>query len=127
MRKTAELTIHPDDAHARDVGEGDTVRVFNDAGTVTCHAAVSPVVRPGTVALPKGLWSRHTLNGSTVQCPDARHAVGHRRGGLFQRRARAGRAGRPRGRRRRRRPRQAEASPVETPARGAATLSIRHA
>ena len=66
VRRTAALTIHPDDAHVREIAEGDTVRVFNDLGTVTCHAAVSPMVRPGTVALPKGLWSRHTLNGSTA-------------------------------------------------------------
>jgi len=65
-RKTAVLTIHPDDAHAREITEGDTIRVFNDLGTVTCHASLSPVVRPGTVALPKGLWTRHTLNGSTA-------------------------------------------------------------
>ena len=78
VRKAAELTIHPDDAHARDVAEGDTVRVFNDFGTVTCHAAVSPVVRPGTVALPKGLWSRHTLNGSTSNAltPDTLSDIG---------------------------------------------------
>ena len=65
-RKTAVLTIHPDDAHAREITEGDTIRVFNDLGTVTCHASLSPVVRPGTVVLPKGLWTRHTLNGSTA-------------------------------------------------------------
>ena len=65
-RKTAVLTIHPNDAHAREITEGDTIRVFNDLGTVTCHASLSPVVRPGTVALPKGLWTRHTLNGSTA-------------------------------------------------------------
>ena len=78
VRKTAELMIHPDDAHARDVGEGDTVRVFNDLGTVTCHAAVSPAVRPGTVALPKGLWTRHTLNGSTSNAltPDTLSDIG---------------------------------------------------
>jgi anaerobic selenocysteine-containing dehydrogenase len=78
VRKTAALTIHPDDAHVREIGEGDTVRVFNDLGTVTCHAAVSPVVRPGTVALPKGLWGRHTLNGSTANAlaPDTLSDIG---------------------------------------------------
>jgi anaerobic selenocysteine-containing dehydrogenase len=66
VRKTAALTIHPVDAHERGIADGDTVRVFNDLGAVTCHAAVSPAVGPGTVSLPKGLWSRHTLNGSTA-------------------------------------------------------------
>jgi anaerobic selenocysteine-containing dehydrogenase len=78
VRKTAALTIHPDDAHAREIGEGDTVRVYNDLGSVTCHAAVSPTVRPGTVVLPKGLWSRHTLNGSTANAlaPDTLSDIG---------------------------------------------------
>jgi anaerobic selenocysteine-containing dehydrogenase len=62
----AVLTIHPDDAAARGLAERDAVRVFNDLGTVTCLAAISPDVRPGVVSLPKGLWSRHTLNGSTA-------------------------------------------------------------
>lgn len=78
VRKPAALTIHPEDAHAREIGEGDTIRVFNDLGAVTCHAAVSPAVRPGTVALPKGLWSRHTLNGSTANAltPDTLTDIG---------------------------------------------------
>ena len=78
VRKTAALTLHPEDAHARAIAEGDTVRVFNDLGSVTCHAAVSPTVRPGTVALPKGLWSRHTLNGETANAltPDTLSDVG---------------------------------------------------
>jgi anaerobic selenocysteine-containing dehydrogenase len=62
----AVLTMHPEDAHARGIGEGDEIRVFNDLGAVTCVAAVSPEARPGVVSLPKGLWSRHTLNGSTA-------------------------------------------------------------
>jgi anaerobic selenocysteine-containing dehydrogenase len=78
VSRTASLTLHPEDAHARAIAEGDTVRVFNDLGSVTCHAAVSPTVRPGTVALPKGLWSRHTLNGATANAlaPDTLSDVG---------------------------------------------------
>jgi anaerobic selenocysteine-containing dehydrogenase len=78
VRRTAALTLHPEDAHERSIAEGDTVRVFNDLGSVTCHAAVSPTLRPGTVALPKGLWSRHTLNGSTANAltPDTLSDLG---------------------------------------------------
>jgi anaerobic selenocysteine-containing dehydrogenase len=78
VRSTAVLTINPDDAHARGIADGDTVRVFNGLGTVTCHASVSPTVRPGTVSLPKGLWSRHTLNGSTANAlaPDTLSDIG---------------------------------------------------
>lgn len=62
----ARLRIHPDDAHAREIGDGDAVRVFNDLGEVHCEATVTPEVRPGTVSLPKGLWARSTFNGATA-------------------------------------------------------------
>jgi anaerobic selenocysteine-containing dehydrogenase len=62
----ARLKVHPDDAHARSIAEGDTVRVFNDLGDVECEASVTPEIRPGTVSLPKGLWARSTFNGSTA-------------------------------------------------------------
>jgi anaerobic selenocysteine-containing dehydrogenase len=61
----ARLKIHPDDAHPRSIGDGDAVRIFNDLGDVQCEADVTPEVRPGTVALPKGLWAKSTFNGST--------------------------------------------------------------
>jgi anaerobic selenocysteine-containing dehydrogenase len=58
------VTIHPDDAHPRSIADGDSVRISNDLGVVECEAVVTPEVRPGTVSLPKGLWSRSTFNGS---------------------------------------------------------------
>ncbi|HYN07534.1 MAG TPA: molybdopterin-dependent oxidoreductase [Vicinamibacterales bacterium] len=62
----ARLKLHPDDAHPRSIGEGDSVRVFNELGEVQCEASVTPEIRPGTVSLPKGLWARSTFNGSTA-------------------------------------------------------------
>ena len=62
----AHLVIHPDDARARDIEDGMTVRVFNELGEVLCPARLSDSVRPGVVELPKGLWSKHTLNGNTA-------------------------------------------------------------
>jgi len=69
----ARLKIHPDDAQARTIAEGDTIRVFNDLGEVQCEADVTPEMRPGCVALPKGLWARSTFNGasSNALVPDA--------------------------------------------------------
>jgi anaerobic selenocysteine-containing dehydrogenase len=61
----AHLRLHPSDAQPRAIGDGDTVRVFNGLGQVHCEASVTPEIRPGCVALPKGLWARSTLNGST--------------------------------------------------------------
>jgi anaerobic selenocysteine-containing dehydrogenase len=62
----ARVKIHPSDAHARLIADGDTVRVFNERGEVHCEASVTPEIRAGAVSLPKGLWARSTLNGATA-------------------------------------------------------------
>ena len=71
-RPDARLSIHPTDAAARGLADGDLVRIFNELGEVHCPLAVSPAVRPGTVSLPKGLWRRSMRNGwtSTALVPD---------------------------------------------------------
>ena len=74
----AALSMHPDDARARHLEDGDSVRVFNALGEVRCFLSVSPIVRPGTVALSKGLWCRSTENGSTANAlsPDTLSDIG---------------------------------------------------
>lgn len=73
VRGNAHLSIHPDDAAARSIVDGATVRVWNDEGEVVCHARITEDVRLGVVSLPKGLWGKHTLNGQTANalCPSA--------------------------------------------------------
>jgi anaerobic selenocysteine-containing dehydrogenase len=58
--------MHPDDASARGVTDGDDVRIFNERGEVRCKATVGAWIRAGTVSLPKGLWRKHTANGFTA-------------------------------------------------------------
>jgi anaerobic selenocysteine-containing dehydrogenase len=65
-RPEVRLLMHPDDADARALEEGDAVRVFNALGEVRCTVAVGAWIRLGTVSLPKGLWRRHTANGFTT-------------------------------------------------------------
>ncbi len=60
------LGIHPEDARARGIGEGDTVRVWNALGEVVTHAHLDLRLRPGVVQMHKGLWSHHTRNGATA-------------------------------------------------------------
>lgn len=60
------IEIHPDDARARGIGQGDNVRVWNALGEVHTKAQLSAAVRPGVVSLPKGLWGHHTKNGRTA-------------------------------------------------------------
>ena len=64
-RPDVKLLMHPDDARARGLEEGDLVRIFNDLGEVHCPLTVAPSIRPGTVSLPKGLWRRSTRNHAT--------------------------------------------------------------
>jgi anaerobic selenocysteine-containing dehydrogenase len=64
-RPEVRLVMHRDDARARDLADGDSVRIFNELGDVRCTVTVGDQVSPGTVSLPKGLWRKHTSNGLT--------------------------------------------------------------
>jgi anaerobic selenocysteine-containing dehydrogenase len=77
-RPEVRLLMHPDDAGARGLSDGDAVRIFNAAGEVRCHLQVGGWIKPGTVALPKGLWRKHTANGYTanVLAPDSLSDLG---------------------------------------------------
>jgi anaerobic selenocysteine-containing dehydrogenase len=74
----ARVKIHPADAAARLIDEGDSVRIFNDLGEVHCEALVTPEVPMGTVSLAKGLWARSTFNGRTANAlvPDSLTDIG---------------------------------------------------
>ncbi|HEY7675935.1 MAG TPA: molybdopterin-dependent oxidoreductase, partial [Candidatus Methylomirabilis sp.] len=52
------LEIHPVDAAARDIADGDVVRVLNDRGTVTLRCRLNTDLRPGVLVLPEGHWVR---------------------------------------------------------------------
>jgi anaerobic selenocysteine-containing dehydrogenase len=71
-RPDVVVDINPQDASPQQIDDGDTVRLFNDQGEVHVKARVSPLVRPGTLSMPKGVWRRHTVNGwtSNVLVPD---------------------------------------------------------
>ncbi len=64
-RPAVMVDMHPDDAAARGLEEGDLVRMFNDQGEVHLPVRVTPLVRRGTVSMPKGVWRRTIANGLT--------------------------------------------------------------
>jgi len=72
------LDMHPDDAAARGIEDGDTVRVWNTLGEMHIKAHLTYLVRPGLAAMPKGVWRRHTANGYTTNAltPDTLTDVG---------------------------------------------------
>ena len=60
------LEIHPQDAAARGIHSGDTVRVFNDRGSYRCVADVSDRARPGVVNGLGIWWRKFGLDGTNV-------------------------------------------------------------
>lgn len=64
-RPAVTLDMNPGDAEARGIEEGDAIRIFNALGETRVKAKLSDLIRSGTVAMPKGVWRRHTANGFT--------------------------------------------------------------
>lgn len=60
------LTLHPMDAAARGITEGQQVRVFNDRGAFLAQARVSEAARPGVVVGLSIWWAK--------MCPGGRNA-----------------------------------------------------
>jgi biotin/methionine sulfoxide reductase len=50
------VRIHPEDAAARGVTDGDVVRLYNDRGACLAAAVLSTALRPGVVQLSTGAW-----------------------------------------------------------------------
>jgi biotin/methionine sulfoxide reductase len=48
--------LHPIDAAARGIADGDIVKLFNDRGACLAAAHVTEVIRAGVVQLPTGAW-----------------------------------------------------------------------
>ena len=61
--KEPRLDIHPDDAGARGIANGDRVRVYNDRGSYILKAAVSDRARPGVVVAPSVWWRKLSPDG----------------------------------------------------------------
>ena len=49
-------TLHPNDAAARGIAEGDVVRIFNERGETLAGAVLSDAVMPGVIRLATGAW-----------------------------------------------------------------------
>jgi anaerobic selenocysteine-containing dehydrogenase len=61
--KEPRLDIHPDDARARGIRDGEQVRIFNDRGAFAAKAAVSTRARPGVVVAPSVWWKKLAPDG----------------------------------------------------------------
>ncbi len=61
--KEPSLDIHPGDAAARGVKDGDTVRIVNDRGSFTARARVSQRAREGVVVALSVWWKKLAADG----------------------------------------------------------------
>lgn len=65
--------MHPDDAAARGIADGDTVVVASARGCCELRAVVTDGILPGVAVAPKGRWPRLSSDGRNVNwtTPDA--------------------------------------------------------
>jgi anaerobic selenocysteine-containing dehydrogenase len=72
-RPEVRLEMNPEDAVERGIKDGDAIRAWNALGEMRVNASVSPLIKRGIVAVPKGLWRRSTKNGytSNAMVPDS--------------------------------------------------------
>ena len=60
------LEIHPHDAAARGIADGDRVRVFNDRGSLELKARVTDRARPGVVVALSVWWKKLARDGKNA-------------------------------------------------------------
>jgi len=57
------VMVNVEDAQARDIADGDMVRIFNDRGETIMPVKVSERIMSGVVDLPHGAWYQPDANG----------------------------------------------------------------
>jgi len=50
------VTLHPEDAQARGIRDGDTVRIWNHRGQILAGAVVTDGIKPGVICIHEGAW-----------------------------------------------------------------------
>ncbi|MBT6275921.1 MAG: molybdopterin-dependent oxidoreductase [Chromatiales bacterium] len=68
------LELNPIDASARNLSDGQTVRVYNELGETDLIVSVTDATRPGVAYTPKGTWLCTSPNAQTINAlvPDLR-------------------------------------------------------
>jgi anaerobic dimethyl sulfoxide reductase subunit A len=77
-----DLWLHPADAHARGIADGQRVRVFNERGATELAVRVTDRIAPGVVCIKEGAWfaldaeGRDTRGCSNMLTPDRASPAG---------------------------------------------------
>jgi anaerobic selenocysteine-containing dehydrogenase len=70
------VQIHPDDARARGIDDGDRVRIYNDRGSLEVAARLDNGIKAGCVSITNGWWI--TEGGTVNFCSEGRETdMGH--------------------------------------------------
>jgi anaerobic selenocysteine-containing dehydrogenase len=69
----ATVVLHPNDAAARGIADGDSVELVNETGHLTMSACVAPVVPPGVALARKSRWPKLTPQRANVNVLNAGH------------------------------------------------------
>jgi anaerobic selenocysteine-containing dehydrogenase len=77
------VMIHPSDARARGISEGEWIEVFNDRGRFQAEAQVSDEVRPGVIVSPLGYWASVSPGGRSANVVNASRYADLGRGPTF--------------------------------------------
>ncbi len=64
--KVPSVEIHPEDAAARGIGDGERVRAFNDRGAMSAVAKVTDKARPGVVVARSIWWRKLSPDGTNA-------------------------------------------------------------
>ena len=66
MEAEQRVELHPDDAAARGIADGDAVRVHNERGEFTATARITGNVRPGLCVALGIWWHKDTASGRNI-------------------------------------------------------------
>jgi anaerobic selenocysteine-containing dehydrogenase len=66
FEREPHLDMHPEDAAARGIRDGERVRVFNDRGGYTLKARVNGKPRRGVVVAPSVWWKKYAPDGGNA-------------------------------------------------------------
>jgi anaerobic selenocysteine-containing dehydrogenase len=83
FEREPHLEMHPADAAARGIADGDMVRVFNDRGSYRLRARVNAKPRAGVVVAPSVWWKKFSPDGRNANELTSQRTTDLGRGATF--------------------------------------------
>lgn len=77
------LDMHPADAAARAIAQGDSVRIFNDRGSFVCRVRITDKARPGLVVGLSIWWKKYAADGKNANQVTSQRLTDMGRGPTF--------------------------------------------